>query len=504
LNNRRTRRPFVARLLGCCAVVASLSGLLTTPVLAQKPTRPWSDDVLYFVLLDRFADGDPKNNRDVDLRNPGGFHGGDIDGLIGRLDDLAELGITALWINPVIKNIPGFVPSGRDFGHYAHHGYWADDFSQMDDRFGTPDDLKRLVDEAHKRGIKVLLDVVYNHAGYGASYTKQSDASQILRMEERGTCGPDGDDIIGCVAGLPDFKTERPDVAKWLIETQIPLAKSSGIDGYRLDTVKHMLPEFWQMHKEIVSRELGSDFFLLAEYFGADLNVVDPYFEKDVWNSALDFTFKGETLGFVQGRGRIAAYSRYLQKRHKVRPGYLMSHYLSSHDVPMALGELGGDVPRFRLMAAMQMASLGMPQIYYGEEVARPGLDWPDNRLDMPWGKQNILPGKGKARDDSLRDYYKALIAARKANRALSVGTYTELSVAGDVLVFQRSLADGSNTVVVAANRAEQPQTVTVKLPADWVGKPITDAITGKPAGTGAAEFPLTVDPLTALYLVVR
>ncbi|HYE52449.1 MAG TPA: alpha-amylase family glycosyl hydrolase [Azospirillaceae bacterium] len=485
----------------CAAAALVAAGLFASPALAQKPDRPWSEDVLYFLLLDRFADGSDKNNMDVARGEPGTFHGGDIAGLTKQLDELADLGITAIWINPVMLNIPGYV-SGN-FPHWAHHGYWADDFSKMDPRFGTEDELKTLVDEAHKRGIKILLDVVYNHAGYGSAYTKRPDARKLLRSEDFGTCGPEGDDITSCLAGLPDFKTEDPEVAKMLIESQIPRARKAGVDGYRLDTVKHILPDFWDTHRKMTRDALGEDFFLLAELFGADYQVADPYFEADRMDGALDFAFQGETLAFVQGRGRTAAYSRFLQKRHKVRPGYVMSHYLSSHDVPGALFQLGGDIGRFKLMAALQMASLGMPQIYYGEEVGRAGGDWPENRSDMPWGKKDVLPGKGVERNEELRAYYKALIAARKANKAFSHGDYKELSKEGDLLVFQRSHADSGNAVVVAVNRSEQQQAATVALPEAWNGKPVRDAITGKPAGTASASFALTVPGLSAQYLVL-
>ncbi|HYC04541.1 MAG TPA: alpha-amylase family glycosyl hydrolase [Azospirillaceae bacterium] len=468
---------------------------------AQKPTRPWAEDVLYFLLLDRFADGSDKNNMDVNRDEPGTFHGGDIAGLTRKLDELKDLGITAIWINPIMLNIPGYV-SGN-FPHWAHHGYWADDFSKMDPRFGTEDELKTLVDEAHKRGIRILLDVVYNHAGYGSAYTKRPDARKLLRSEDFGTCGPEGDDITSCLAGLPDFKTEDPEVAKMLIESQIPRAKKAGVDGYRLDTVKHVLPEFWNTHRKMTRDAMGKDFFLLGEIFGADYQVADPYFEADQMDGALDFAFQGETLAFVQGRGRTAAYSRFLQKRHKVRPGFVMSHYLSSHDVPGALFQLGGDIPRFRLMAALQMASIGMPQIYYGEEVGRAGGDWPENRSDMPW-TDGTKPGSKEKANTELRDYYKRLIAARKANPAFAHGDYKELAKEGDLLVFSRSHAESGNAVVVAVNRSEQPQQGTVALPEAWNGKTVKDAITGKSLGTGSAAFALSVPALTAQYLTVQ
>ncbi|QJE72011.1 DUF3459 domain-containing protein [Aerophototrophica crusticola] len=487
-------------------MLVAATALLALPLAAeaqQKPSRPWAEDVLYFVLIDRFADGSNANNMDVQRDNPGGFHGGDLVGLTRKLDDLADLGITAIWINPVALNIKGAVGAGS-FMHYGHHGYWADDLSKMDPRFGTEAELKAFVDEAHRRGIKVLLDIVYNHAGYDSAYTKRPDARDILRTTDWGTCKEEGDDITMCVGGLPDFKTEKPEVARMVVEKQIARAKAAGIDGYRLDTVKHLTPEFWAYHRKTMRENFGKDFFLLGEIFGADYLVADAYFERDDMDAALDFSFKGETLGWLQGRGRTAAYSRFLQKRHKVRPGYIMSHYLSSHDVPMALGELGGDVQKFRLAAALQMASVGMPQIYYGEEVARTGNDWPSNRTDMPWGKDATLPGKGVKRDDGLRDYYKRLIAARRANPAFAHGDYTELAKDGDLLVFQRAMPDSGNAVLVAVNRSEKPQSATVALPASWAGKTVTDALTGKALGKAEASLALTVDGLTAQYLVAN
>lgn len=508
----RIRGALLGSSLFAAAALASV-GIVATPAqpahAQEKPSRPWSEDILYFVLIDRFADGSAANNMDVDRKNPIGFHGGDLTGLTQKLDDLKDLGVTALWINPVMLNIPGYVSYG-DMQHFPHHGYWAEDFSKMDPRFGTEDELKTLVAEAHKRGIKVLLDIVYNHAGYGSAYTKQPNARQIIRSEDFGTCGPEGDDITGCVAGLPDFKTEKPEVAKWLIETQLPRAKAANVDGYRLDTVKHIAPEFWDTHRKMTRETLGEDFFLLAEVWGGSYESVDNYFAADQMDAAFDFTFQGETLGFLTGQGRAAAYSRYLEKRHKVRPGFIMSHYLSSHDVEGMLSQLGGDRQRFKLAAALQMAVLGLPQIYYGEEVGREFTDWPDNRTDMPWGDKGPLPGKGVNRDEEMRAFYKAIIAARKANPALSQGTYRELldykalDREWPLLVFQRTHEASGNAVIVAVNRAEKPQDVTVPLPASWAGKTVTDAISGKALGKAGGSLSLTVGGLTAQYLTAN
>src|SRR5207248_11576006 len=188
-----------------------LAGLLAAAAAAPKPARPWSDDILYFVLVDRFADGDPTNDANVDRKAKGAFHGGDLKGLIANLDEIASLGVTAIWVNPLVKNVEGHV-DGAGFPDWAYHGYWADDFTRLDPRFGTEGDLKAFVDACHARGIKVLLDVVYNHAGYGSRYLSDSKTKSWLRNPALGECG--NDDVTQCVGGLPDFRTEKPEVAK--------------------------------------------------------------------------------------------------------------------------------------------------------------------------------------------------------------------------------------------------------------------------------------------------
>ncbi len=466
-----------------------------------KAQRDWSDAIIYFVIVDRFADGNTGSNRNVDLKGKGTFHGGDLAGLTQQLDEIADLGATAIWITPVVKNIDHYV-SEVGFPDWAYHGYWADDFYQIDDRFGSEADLKNLVDEAHARGIKVLLDVVYNHAGYQSAYTKKPNANEWMRTGRRESlCGDD--DLTSCLAGLPDFKTEKQEVADYLMGAHLGLAKRVGLDGFRLDTVKHVDHPFWQDHRDRVNTELGDDFFLLGEVWGGSETVLDPWFVNDEMNAGFDFGFKGSVQGFVQGRGRTIAFSRYLMKRHRVRKGYYLSHYLSSHDVPGALWELKGNRDLFKLTVALQMTTLGIPCIFYGEEVGRIGGDWPDNRSDMPWGDRDIKPGAGKPRDESMRDYYKKLIQIRRAHPALSGGSYKELSTEGDLLVFGKE-KDGA-TVWVAVNRGREAASVVLPVPEAWKGKAVHDALSGAKAKASEAGMKLETPAQSAqIYVLVQ
>jgi alpha-amylase len=467
--------------------------------------------VVYFVLVDRFADGDSANNRGVERRNPGGFHGGDLNGLTQQLDELADLGVTALWINPVQKQIAqcpyASAPAKLgipEFRHCGFHGYWIDDFTALESHFGTLDDLKRLVDEAHKRHIKVLLDVVYNHAGYGSGYESRrtSDGQGWLRFGE-GNC--EVDPVTCRVGGLPDFRTELPEVRDYLLQSNIALAKQAGVDGFRLDTFKHIETDFWLEHRRRTRTEMGKDFFLLAEHWGGTASSLDPFFERDEIDAGFDFSFKGSCEAFVNGRGRAVAYGSYLGSRHKVRQGYLLAHYLSSHDEPMALYNLDNDKNKFRICAAIQMTSLGLPVIYYGEEVARAGSEWPLNRTDMPWGDNDIKPGKGAARDEAMRDYYKRLLHIRRDHPALRRGDYTLLTGAQEpLLAYVRHDAASGDSVLVLANREDKALTADFPLPDAWSATPVSDELSKTTVVTAAGRIALSMAPKSVRILSVN
>jgi alpha-amylase len=470
----------------------------------------WSDDVLYFVLVDRYADGDKANNFKVERTNPGGWHGGDLKGLTQQLDELSDLGVTALWINPVQKQMAqcpyANAPAKMgipEFKHCGFHGYWIDDFSKIDEHFGNIDDLKKLVDEAHKRNIKVLLDVVYNHAGYASSYdlSKTTDGQKWLRVGE-GNC--EVDPIKCAVGGLPDFKTELPEVRDYLLDANITLAKQAGVDGFRLDTYKHVDTGFWLEHRKRTRTEVNPKFFLLAEYWGGTASSLDPFFERDEVDSGFDFSFKGSCEAFVNGRGRAVAYGSYLGSRHKVRKGYLLAHYLSSHDEPMALSNLEGDKDKFRICAAVQMTSIGLPVIYYGEEVARGGGEWPLNRNNMPWGERDIDPGKGMARDESMRNFYKSLLQIRKLHPALRHGDYAMLSTPQDkMLSYARTDATSNDKVLILVNREPQETSADIKLPDAWGEKVATDEMSGDKIMIAAGHIELVMAPKSVRILSV-
>ncbi len=495
------RKLLLALLLALACACSARPPIPVPPAAAAEPAppdRPWTDDVLYFVLVDRFADGDPSNDGGGDRTAKGAFHGGDLKGLLAHLDEIASLGATAIWLNPLAQNIPGFV-TGAGFPDWGYHGYWADDLSQLDPRFGTGEDLAALVRECHGRGLKVLLDVVYNHVGYGSRYLSDPRTRGWLRSNEHGGCGDD--DLTQCVAGLPDWKTERPEVAEWLLATQLRWAERFKLDGFRLDTVKHVGHLFWQEHRRRTRAALGPRFFLLGEVWGGDRDVLDPWFEPDELDAGFDFGFQGSVVGFVQGRGRTVAFDHYLASREKVRPGHLLAHFLSTHDVPGALHQLGGDRELFRLAAVLQLTASGLPVVYYGEEVARAGGEWPDNRSDMPWADRGILPGTGQPRDESMRAFYRRLIAIRRSHPALTRGRHRGIATDGDLYLFARKDAGTRDVVVVAVNRGARPAEASFDVPAEWLGARVRDLLGGGDIAPRGGRVSVSAGPRQALIL---
>jgi alpha-amylase len=167
----------------------------------------------------------------------------------------------------------------------------------------------------------------------------------------------------------------------------------------------------------------------------------------------------------------------------------------------MALHNLGGDLDLFRLCVALQMTSLGIPTIYYGEEVARDGSVWPLNRNDMPWGNRGVLPGKGVKRDEALRDYYRKLIDVRRNHTALSRGSFRRLSSDGDLLVFERHDVAAGNAVVVAVNRGQAAARVSVDAPTAWRGV-VSEVIEGTAATVDGGRLEIVVPPRQARVFV--
>ncbi|HJZ84460.1 MAG TPA: alpha-amylase family glycosyl hydrolase [Polyangia bacterium] len=374
-------------------------GLLGVSCATAPRALGSAEPVIYMVMTDRFADGDVGNDGGVNRAEPGAYHGGDFRGLRGKLPYLAELGVDLLWISPVVDNIDHPVPSGRGFLHWGFHGYWAKDFETTEEHFGSAAELRALVDAAHAHGLGVLIDVVLNHPGYGSPFSARADWT---RAPARGDCG--SDELTRCLSGLPDFRTERPEVAEYLVRVHANWAARTGCDGFRVDAAKHVDHDVWRKLRQAVDR-VRPGFRLLGEVWGASAVTTfgDPWLRAGEMDLLFDFSFSDQAFDFVSGAQDARRLDQYLQARAARTGRYV--HYLDTHDVPGFLARVGGDKAKMKLAAALELTVPGLPLIYYGDEVARPTGDWPQNRTDMPWGA---------AQDRDLYDHYRRLLAARR------------------------------------------------------------------------------------------
>jgi len=450
---------------------ANSGGLvLLEPVDTSPQPFNYRNANIYFVMVDRFNNGDPSNDHSYGRRNDGKdeigtFHGGDLKGVIDKLDYIQSLGTNVIWLSPIVEQVHGFVGGGDSgsFPFYAYHGYWTRDFTKIDNNLGTDNDLKTLVKEAHKRGIKVLLDAVLNHAGYATLADLQLDNIHVVNSDKLPTQWADwtlskgenwhsfhqsidynspewknwwgGDwvraglpgypkpgsgDITMTLAGLPDFRTESKDfvtppewllnnpgtrvvkrnnytVSDYLIEWQSDWVKRFGIDGYRVDTVKHVEGDVWKRLKAAASDKLeqwraennqqGSPFWMMGEVWGHGA-YRSPYFD-DGFDALINFDLqkkmdKGAAC-FSQMESVYHSNAKTLQQDSD----FNLTSYMSSHDTELFFSRFKSFAMQ-RNAANALLLNPGAIQVYYGDEVARDIGPYADDfhqgtRSDMLW-----------------------------------------------------------------------------------------------------------------------
>ncbi|HOT28130.1 MAG TPA: alpha-amylase family glycosyl hydrolase [Candidatus Ozemobacteraceae bacterium] len=409
----------------------------------------WRDQVLYFVLLDRFENGCPCDDFDVNPRDPRGFHGGDIDGLRARLDWLTDLGVTGVWLSPVARNRP--MPF---YGQQAYHGYWIWDFFRVDPRFGTMRKLRELRDDMDRRGLALLLDMVVNHAGYDApiaalhpdwfhangNITDWNDRNQLESYR---------------LFGLPDFASEKPvvqrffsSVAKYWVEQIRPA-------GFRLDAVKHVPISFWKTFNSGLRERYGEGFLTLGELMDGN-----PATLSDAWNAGSFGTLFDYplyyTLRDVISRGGDARQLGVRFAMDRVYPDAgLLATFLDNHDLDRFITSCGGNRDRYLLALSLLLTARGIPTLCYGDEIGLDGAiePWCSTRRSMRFEAGNPILGETKK-----------LIAVRKSHPALTRGMQIHLAMDRDMYAFGRLTPD--QQAIVVFNFATASRDLNVPLPA--------------------------------------
>lgn len=416
----------------------------------------WDEAVIYFAVTDRFFDGDTSNNDaygvgDYDTSDKGGssYHGGDFTGLTQKLDYLKDLGVNTIWITPIVENITDDQHDAKtDMETYGYHGYWASDFTKLNKHLGTKEEFAALLDAAHSRGMKLMVDVVLNHAGYDTenyfnSILKDKDGNAIKMLRDSSNT-VSGDDKLAPLSDLPDFVTEDSEVRNQLIEWQTDWMDEFDIDYYRVDTVKHVDSTTWSAFKNSLTK-VNPDFKMIGEYSGAGYANTAGELGTGSMDALLDFDFNDFAKDFVGGK--ISTVENSLLKRNGVLNNTAtMGNFLNSHDEDTLQYKLVkeskfSEKEAYNLMkvaATLQITAKGQPVIYYGDELGQAGAnDWPNqtNRRDFDWKELEAQ----KADNNSIYKHYKTMLSIRNA--------YTDVFTRGSRNVVASSDEEGYDVV---------------------------------------------------------
>lgn len=457
----------------------------------------WDEAVIYFAVTDRFFDGDASNNDaygvgDYNVGEKGGssYHGGDFAGLNQKLDYLKDLGVNTIWITPIVENITEDQHDNEtDTATYGYHGYWASDFTKLNKHLGTEQQFKALLDAAHSKGMKIMVDVVLNHAGYGTEdyfnrILTDADGNSISMIRDSSNT-ISGDDKYDSLSDLPDFVTENKAVTDQLVAWQTEWMSKYNIDYYRVDTVKHVETTTWAAFKNSLTK-VNPDFKMIGEYSGAGYANNAGELGTGTMDALLDFDFNDFAQNFVTGN--ISSVENSLQKRNNaINNTSVMGSFLSSHDEDTLQYKLVNESKiseeeAYNLMkvaATLQITAKGQPVLYYGEEIGQGGANnWPyqTNRRDFDWTELE----KQKADSNSIYNHYKTMLAIRNA--------YTDVFARGNRSTVAVSDADGyevisrsygNSTLYVGMNVKEAEKEVVIPV-AESAGTVLKNLYDGK------------------------
>ena len=450
-----------------------------------------SADVLYLIMTDRFADGNPDNNQPgYDRSAPRGWHGGDLAGIEQHLDYLQQLGVTAVWTTPVASN--GAMPQ-------SYHGYAATDLYAVDRHFGTLADYRHLSDSLHAKGMKLVIDLVPNHLGVQHPWVLDPPAPEWFHGTLQQHRGAQHDfyqlvdphasraawrDITSgwFTDAMPDLNQENPLVSAYLIENALWWVETADLDGIRLDTFPYVDRAFWHdFHSTLHS--VYPNLTTVGEIFHRDPEVTS-FFAGGVAHRGIDtgldtpFDFPVFfTLRAMLAHGKpMTALAGVLRQDALYPHPERLIPFEGNHDTTRFLTEAGGSVPKLKLALGLLVTLRGMPQIYSGDEIAMAGGEDPDNRHDFPGGFQgdahNAFTKAGRtATEEEVFNWTSGLLALRSAHRALQTGIEQNLFADADVFAFVRATdaagctADHSTErLLIVVNKAVQSKPADLPL----------------------------------------
>ncbi|MEZ5359015.1 MAG: alpha-amylase family glycosyl hydrolase [Candidatus Zixiibacteriota bacterium] len=434
------------------------------------------DDIIYFVLTDRFKNGEAANDAGVDVSRDKAFHGGDFAGLIEKIPYFQTLGVTTIWITPVYVNITDF------FGSAGYHGYWPIDFELVDGHLysakerrkkGSKAYLKDLVTAFHAKGLKLILDMVVNHTGY---HTPEYNAYPDKRFDDSHFNAPNQwDDVNQWLYGLPDLDHDNPDVGDYFVQNILEWIAATGIDGIRMDTVRHVEDRFWYLFKSQIKTKYPN-LTLLGEILDWNPDYIGQFQQKHDFDTVFDFPLCGAIKACLIYDAPMTSLAR--PRLHDAEPQGMLdrnkeysnanrlvtlldNHDLSSRIMTEILDRVGHwdrELAKAILKTCLTIifTTRGIPQVYYGTEIGMEGGGDPDNRRDMPWdvfGADN-RPTPTNTFQRDIFDHAAALCKIRSGNPAIRTGYLLTLYVDTFVYVYLREFQ--GNIVIVAINNGHE------------------------------------------------
>jgi glycosidase len=518
----------------------------TEPAEAHRGFSP--ADVIYLVMTDRFADGNPANNKPpsdpggYDLAAPRGWHGGDFAGIEQHLDYLTSLGVTALWTTPVYDN--GAMPE-------SYHGYAATDLYNTDPHFGTLDDYRHLSAALHRRGLKLIIDLVPNHIGvqhvwiadppapdwfHGtlASHTHSTGDFNTL-VDPHATPASSRDLTHGWfVDSMPDMNQENPLVSQYLIQNALWWVETAQIDAIRIDTFPYVGRAFWHdfhaaLHKSYPNLTTVGEVFnpdpIVTSFFAGGRTHSGP---DGAIDTGLDTPFDFPTYFAVRdvlahntpphSMTELASVLR--QDGLYPYPENLIQ-FFGNHDTSRFLTEAGGLLPRLREALGLMATMRGAAELYSGDEIAMPGGGDPDNRRDFPGGfpadhqPSAFDPATRTPDQQATFAWTSGLLADRKNHAALQGAPQQDLFADDTAFVFLRtpslsgcSSSSTEDAVLVAVNKSPAPRTLNLPTRNTALSgctrfQPLAPAATGTAAVTGDA-LQLTIPADAFVLFTVR
>jgi glycosidase len=466
----------------------------------------WQNRIIYFALLDRFENGNADNDKahgDAECNNAQDAHayqGGDLAGLKQRMESIVKLGANAVWVTPLYKGVPQKVGDNCGFP-----GYWAafsDPYEfELDPRFGSAEEFDEVLSEAHSKDIKVILDIVVNHAGYDAPLVEQRpewfhDPRTSLKLGSP--------EIFAPLAGLPDFNHRNPEAAEYLLELHKLWTERFKFDGIRMDTVKHVEPWYFRYWINGIKAS-RPDLFIFGELLDESYAGYGQYldagfaglFNFPLRRSLIETFAKGSSVDLSASRTQemISLFGQ--------RQSRLMVTLLDNHDVPRFMEEFPDEMDpevvheRYKLALTALLTLPGIPQLTYGNEVGMYGGADPDNRRMMPdWAFEPEFnepdhPGFVK-KPGAVWAHLQRLIKLRRSLPALARGDYEEIWRQTDpkspnVWAFTRKIEDSDNGVILVVFNNGDAESGPLRLP---LGENFTE-------GQEVRSIPLEFDPET-------